>query len=108
VVKALRELAKSAPSHQSIPRLPLPGMSHQLYLPRDVFFSRRRRRLPVKDAIGLPSAETIATYPPGCAIVVAGEKITQDIVEFLQETRAHGGVLKGASDPDFSTISVLE
>ncbi len=73
-----------------MPDLPLPKVPRQLFLPRDVFFSRHRRRLPVKEAI------------------VAGEEITYEIVEFLQTVKAYGGVLKGASDPGLETIEVME
>jgi arginine decarboxylase len=108
IVEALDTLAHRERRHQSLPDLPIPPVSRQLCLPRQAFFSRNRCRVPVKQAVGLPSAETIATYPPGSAIVVAGEEITHEIVEFLQVVSAHGGVLKGASDPSFTTIPVVE
>jgi len=108
VVEALRAIARRPRGYQYVPDLPLPQVPRQLFLPRDAFYSQYRRRVSVKEAIGLPSAETIATYPPGSAIIVAGEEITYEIVEFLQAVKGYGGVLKGASDPDFATIQVLE
>lgn len=108
VVGALRELVAKTQQRQPIALLALPDIPRQICLPREVFFGQKRRRLPVAEALGLPSAETIATYPPGSAIVVAGEEITGEVVEFLQRSRSCGGVLKGASDPSFSTVLVMD
>jgi arginine decarboxylase len=108
IVEALQDLARRPRLHQGVPDPHPPKVPPQVLLPRQVFFSQHRRCVPVKEAIGLVSAETIATYPPGSPIIVAGEEITSDAVEFLQIVHAHGGVLKGASDPHFATISVVD
>jgi arginine decarboxylase len=76
-------------------------------MPREVFFSRHRQRVAATEAVGKVAAETIATYPPGAAVIVAGEVITEEIVAFLRTVRAHGGHLKGASDPDLTTMLVV-
>lgn len=86
----------------------LPPQPRQVLLPREVFYQRRRRRVPVREAIGGVSAETIATYPPGSALIVAGEEVTAEVVEFLREARAAGATLKGASDPDLGTMLLVE
>ena len=86
----------------------LPAQPPQVLPPREVFYSRHRRRLPTHEAIGQISAETIATYPPGSALIVAGEVITAEVVAFLHAARAQGATLKGASDPDLATILVVE
>ncbi|MFN8513048.1 MAG: aminotransferase class I/II-fold pyridoxal phosphate-dependent enzyme [Chloroflexia bacterium] len=86
----------------------LPPQPRQVLLPREVFYQRRRRRVPVREAIGGVSAETIATYPPGSALIVAGEEVTAEVVDFLREARAAGATLKGASDPDLGTMLLVE
>ncbi|HEY8597447.1 MAG TPA: aminotransferase class I/II-fold pyridoxal phosphate-dependent enzyme [Thermomicrobiales bacterium] len=86
----------------------LPPQPPQALPPREVFYSRQRRRVPVREAIGQISAETIATYPPGSALIVAGELLTAEVVAFLRAARAQGATLKGASDPDLATILVVE
>lgn len=108
VVEAVQEVAARTQRRQPIVSTTSPCIPPQIYLPRDVFFEQKRRRLPVAEAVGLPSAETIATYPPGSAIIMAGEEITGEIVEFLQRSQSYGGVLKGASDPSFSTVLVMD
>lgn len=86
----------------------LPSQPPQALPPREVFYSRRRRRVPAREACGQICAETIATYPPGSALIVAGEIVTEEVLAFLHAARAQGATLKGASDPDLTTILIVE
>ena len=61
----------------------------------------------VDDSIGRVSAEAIAGYPPGIPVLLPGERITTDVIEYLRSLKAVGARLHGASDPDFATICVL-
>ena len=90
------------------PSAALPPPPPPILPPREVFYSRQRRRIPTRDARGRVSAETIATYPPGSALVVAGEELTDEVLAFLLDARAQGATLKGASDPDLATILVVD
>lgn len=108
LVGVLRTIAAAPRAVRSAAALSFPAQARQVRDPRDSFFSQHRRRVPVNEAIGKVSAETIATYPPGAAVIVAGEEVTGEIVAFLLAVRGDGGVLKGASDPDLATMLVLE
>jgi arginine decarboxylase len=107
LVASLRAIAAAPRAVRSVAPLPFPAQPRQVMDPRAVFFSRHRRRLSADEAVGKVSAETIATYPPGAAVIVAGEEVTAEIVAFLRAVRGDGGVLKGASDADLATIIVL-
>jgi arginine decarboxylase len=61
----------------------------------------------VDDSIGRVSAEAIAGYPPGIPVLLPGERITEDVIEYLRSLKAVGARLHGASDPDFQTICVM-
>ena len=61
----------------------------------------------VDDAVGRVSAEAIAGYPPGIPVLLPGERITDEVIEYLRSLKAVGARLHGASDPDFKTICVL-
>jgi lysine decarboxylase len=61
----------------------------------------------VDDAIGRVSAEAIAGYPPGIPVLLPGERITGDVIEYLRSLQSVGARLHGASDPAFQTIHVL-
>jgi ornithine decarboxylase len=108
VVEALRTIAQRTTRTNPAPPLPLPATPPQTLSPRPVFFHPAKRRLALYDSIGAISAETIACYPPGSALIVAGEEITLEVIEFLAEVRRRGGTLKGASDANFKTIQVIE
>lgn len=108
VVQALRKIAESSNGHFSQPRLELPPLPPIRHRPRAAMHHRPRKTLSIAEAIGHVSAETISAYPPGSAIVVGGEEITSECVEFLTAVKEQGGLLKGASDPTFKTIQILE
>jgi ornithine decarboxylase len=108
VIAALHQLAQRCRLITPRPVLPPPPAPPQALPPRPVFYHRCKRRLPVGHSLGSISAETIACYPPGSAVIVAGETVTVEVLEFLTEIRRRGGVLKGASDPTFKTIQIIE
>ena len=80
----------------------------------EVVDARRARRssapsevVAVDDSVGRVSAEAIAGYPPGIPVLLPGERITDDVIEYLRSLKAVGARLHGASDPDFQTICVM-
>ena len=60
------------------------------------------------DAIGRISADLIAPYPPGVAVVAPGEVLTEQIVQGLSETKAAGVRIAYASDPTLETYRVVK
>ena len=74
--------------------------------PRDAFLGASEV-IAVDASIGRVSAEAIAGYPPGIPVLLPGERITDDVIEYLRSLKAVGARLHGASDPDFRTIHVL-
>ena len=60
------------------------------------------------DAIGRISADLIAPYPPGVAVVAPGEVLTEQIVHGLAETKAAGVRIAYASDPTLETYRVVK
>jgi arginine decarboxylase len=74
--------------------------------PRDAFLGDAEI-VPVDDAVGRISCESIAGYPPGIPALLPGERITGEAIAYLRELRDAGARLHGASDPSFATITVL-
>jgi lysine decarboxylase len=74
--------------------------------PRDAFLGRGET-IPVGDAVGRTSAESIAGYPPGIPALLPGERITAEVIAYLQELTSAGARLHGAADPTFATVRVL-
>jgi len=85
----------------------LPSM---VLTPREAFEVRKRRRITVAEAVRghFVAGETVATYPPGAPIFVAGELIGRAELDFLTEAHALGAHLKGNTDPTFRTITVID
>jgi arginine decarboxylase len=74
--------------------------------PREAFLGRGET-VPVDDAVGRISAESIAGYPPGIPALLPGERITDEVVSYLRELTSAGARLHGAADPTFATVRVL-
>jgi lysine decarboxylase len=74
--------------------------------PRDAFLGAKEI-VPVDEAPGRISAESIAGYPPGIPALLPGERITAEAVAYLRELVAAGARLHGAGDPGFATVAVL-
>lgn len=74
--------------------------------PRKAFLAANEV-IPVDDAVGRVSGESISVYPPGIPALLPGERITQQLVDHLRRQVAQGARLHGASDKELRTIHVL-
>ncbi|OPJ55074.1 aminotransferase class I/II-fold pyridoxal phosphate-dependent enzyme [Alkalithermobacter paradoxus] len=74
--------------------------------PRDAFYSTKHSIL-LEDAVGEISGESVMVYPLGIPIIVPGEKITKDIVEYIKFLKEEEVVLQGTQDPYVDYINVL-
>jgi arginine decarboxylase len=87
--------------------MPPAALEHQTVVPiRDAFLGKGET-VPVDDAIGRISCESIAGYPPGVPTLLPGERVTSEVVAYLRALTAAGARLHGAADPSFATIRVL-
>jgi arginine/lysine/ornithine decarboxylase len=86
----------------------LPITNHQLPItnPRRAYFALKKS-VPITQAIGRISGETLCPYPPGVPLIFIGEEITVAVVELLQLIGRSGGIVNGASDPSLETILVV-
>src|SRR5215211_6540909 len=74
--------------------------------PRDAFLGEAEI-VPVDEAVGRISCESIAGYPPGIPALLPGERVTDEVVAYLRELVDAGARLHGAADPEFRTLNVL-
>jgi lysine decarboxylase len=103
--ETVRTLARPGES----PAIASPNVSleHQSVVPIREAFLGEGETVPVDEAIGRISAESIAGYPPGVPTLLPGERVTAEVVAYLRELTAAGARLHGAADPTFSTVRVL-
>ena len=107
----MRALARAAPeigAGQDIPSLPPVEQIVGEYVmpPRDAFLGTTRR-VKLQDAAGEIAAEPVSPYPPGVPILVPGQRIRPEHVEFLQTGLAAGMYVEGVSDPSLDEIRVV-
>lgn len=86
---------------------PPAALEHEMAVPPREAFLGEAEVVPVGEAVGRISCESIAGYPPGIPALLPGERITAETVRYLRELVASGARLHGASDPTFATINVL-
>jgi lysine decarboxylase len=58
-------------------------------------------------AEGRIAAESLAAYPPGVPNVLPGELLTRPTLDYIADSVAHGGLVRGASDRTLKTIRVV-
>jgi arginine/lysine/ornithine decarboxylase len=49
----------------------------------------------------------ICPYPPGIPIVAPGERLSTEVVDYLEQTVAMGGKVEGAGDEGLETFRVV-
>jgi arginine decarboxylase len=68
---------------------------------------RESERIVFEAAEGRISAEEIAFYPPGIPIILPGERITRELIDYIKETAALGLRVTGPQDTSLKTLRVL-
>jgi arginine decarboxylase len=84
---------------------PPPPWGELVMTPREAFLGPQEV-VATAEAVGRIAAESLAAYPPGIPNVLPGERLTAETLEYIEQTLAHGGSLRGASDRDLRTLRV--
>ena len=74
--------------------------------PQEAFYAAKKS-VPLKDSAGMVCSEFVMCYPPGIPILAPGERITQDILDYIEYARVKGCSLTGPEDPEILNINVL-
>lgn len=107
LVRGLKDLAKSRPLKKMVKyALPLPRLPEMVLTPREAFFAQGKS-LSLEEAIGEISSEMIMAYPPGIPLICPGEKITQEIVDYLNLFTREKIKLQGMLNPARRQIKVV-
>ena len=75
--------------------------------PQEAFYSERKS-LTLDDSVGQVCGEFVMCYPPGIPILAPGERITQEIVDYIQFAKERGCSLQGTEDPEVNHINVIK
>jgi lysine decarboxylase len=74
---------------------------------RDAYFAETEM-VSAEKAVGQISADLIAPYPPGVAVVAPGEVLTKLIVQGLATTKAAGVRIAYATDPTLASYRIVK
>ena len=75
--------------------------------PQEAFYSERKS-LTLDESVGQVCGEFVMCYPPGIPILAPGERITREIVDYIQFAKERGCSLQGTEDPEINHINVIK
>lgn len=75
--------------------------------PREAYFSAKEL-VPINEAIGRISGESIMAYPPGIPVVSPGELVTEEIIKMLKDLQDSGAFIVDNFDPKLEKILVIQ
>ncbi len=84
----------------------VPSMPPLCMTPRQAFYAKTEV-VPLCKAIGRTIAEMIMVYPPGIPILLPGEIVTKDNVDYIEENIRAGLPVQGTDDPEIKNVKVV-
>jgi len=108
LLTALRELAGTYYNVNTANELivKIPEIPHLSLIPRDAFYGDTEV-IPFKESAGRIIAEFIYVYPPGIPILLPGEVISQDNIDYIVDHVEVGLPVKGPEDRYIQNVRVI-
>ncbi len=75
--------------------------------PQEAFYSETIS-MGIQEAIGQVCGEFVMCYPPGIPILAPGERITQEVVNYVQYAKEKGCSLTGTQDMEVNYLQVVK
>lgn len=69
---------------------------------------RRRRSVSISKSIGMVAAEMVIPYPPGIPIIMMGERITEEQIQYLEQIIIDGSRFHGGKELRIGKLMVFE
>ncbi|WP_282941651.1 aminotransferase class I/II-fold pyridoxal phosphate-dependent enzyme [Paenibacillus sp. RC67] len=108
LLTALRELSKQNYNLREVNELviKIPKIPQLTLTPRDAFYGDTEI-IPFKESADRIIAEFIYVYPPGIPILLPGEVISQDLIDYITEHVEVGLPVKGPEDRSIENVKVI-
>lgn len=74
--------------------------------PQQAFYSSKEQ-VKIEDSRGKVCGEFVMCYPPGIPILAPGERITQEVIQYILYAKEKGCLLTGTEDMNVEQINVL-
>ena len=75
--------------------------------PQKAFYSNKKS-VPINQSSGMVCGEFVMCYPPGIPILAPGEKITDEIINYINYAKEKGCFITGTQDMKIENINVVE
>ncbi len=99
---ATEEILKNAKKREqtAFPKLPVPN---RVLPAKNAFFAKSEKVL-LKNAVGKVAKTNITAYPPGIAIVTAGEEISKEVADYIFTIKELGAKIEGLSEEEYIEV----
>ncbi|MDE6151704.1 MAG: hypothetical protein K2G12_06945, partial [Prevotella sp.] len=76
--------------------------------PQEAFYAPKEEMLPIRDCNGRICTEFVMSYPPGIPILAPGERITQEIIDYILYAKEKGCSMTGPEDEKIERLNVIK
>lgn len=108
LVEALKQMASEHQDASEIKEIAVevPDIPHLSLTPRDAFYGETEL-VPFRESAGRIIAEFIYVYPPGIPILLPGEVISQENIDYIVDHIEVGLPVKGPEDRTITNVKVI-
>ena len=79
----------------------------EVILPPQKAFYAEKKSIPINASSGMVCGEFVMCYPPGIPILAPGEKITREIISYINYAKEKGCFMTGTQDIKMENINVV-
>lgn len=76
--------------------------------PQEAFYAPKEEMIPIRETNGRICTEFLMCYPPGIPILAPGERITQEIIDYILYAKEKGCQLTGPEDEKVECLNVIK
>jgi Arginine/lysine/ornithine decarboxylases len=76
--------------------------------PQEAFYAAKEEMIPIKETNGRICTEFVMCYPPGIPILAPGERITQEIIDYILYAKEKGCSITGPEDEKVERLNVIK
>lgn len=104
LIKACRVITEGAERKRTKTAFIPPAVTGDIISPSEGWY-KKTERVPIDEAEGRIACAVVSSYPPGTAIIVTGETIRKESIEYIKSLIAAGAMLTGIKD---NKVEVVE
>ena len=75
--------------------------------PQEAFYAEKEEMIPIRETSGRICTEFVMCYPPGIPILAPGERITQEIIDYIVYAKEKGCSMTGPEDETIERLNVI-